>query len=160
MRVCTKCGKAKPRDAFSPRAAGRDGINSICRHCIDARRRELRASNHEATRAKEREYENRPEVKLRAQAQRYGLSPEVYTMWLELQDHACALCYRKPEKPLVPDHDHATEGVRGFLCRSCNIALGQARDDPALLRRMADYVESHALIAEVDEEEWAAMLNG
>jgi hypothetical protein len=30
-----------------------------------------------------------------------------------------------------------------LLCHHCNCALGMARDDPALLRAMADYIESH-----------------
>lgn len=39
------------------------------------------------------------------------------------------------------DHCHATGRIRGILCRRCNTALGQAKDDPGLLRRLADYLE-------------------
>jgi hypothetical protein len=39
------------------------------------------------------------------------------------------------------DHDHAGGHLRGLLCLSCNQALGHFRDDPALLRRAAEYVE-------------------
>lgn len=50
---------------------------------------------------------------------------------------------------LVFDHDHAccpevpTCGscLRGRLCRACNHALGNAKDNPAILRKLADYLE-------------------
>jgi hypothetical protein len=34
-----------------------------------------------------------------------------------------------------------TGSFRGWLCDTCNSALGFANDDPALLRRMARYIE-------------------
>lgn len=40
------------------------------------------------------------------------------------------------------DHDHVTGRFRGFLCHDCNVTLGHARDDAALLRRAADYLET------------------
>jgi hypothetical protein len=30
---------------------------------------------------------------------------------------------------------------RGYLCHHCNLVLGHAADDPALLRVLADYLE-------------------
>lgn len=57
------------------------------------------------------------------------------------------------EENLHLDHDHACcprvkgsmeyscgKCVRGWLCRSCNLALGQLKDSPGLLRGLADYV--------------------
>lgn len=52
------------------------------------------------------------------------------------------------------DHDHrhqpycagaksCGECVRGLLCASCNVALGQMRDDPTRIRGLADYLEAH-----------------
>lgn len=38
------------------------------------------------------------------------------------------------------DHQHGTDRFRGWLCNKCNQALGLAGDNPALLRRMADYL--------------------
>lgn len=39
------------------------------------------------------------------------------------------------------DHDHDTGVIRGVLCHSCNTTLGHCKDDPSLLRRLADYLE-------------------
>jgi len=53
---------------------------------------------------------------------------------------------------LTVDHDHqccpptkpATscgKCVRGTLCRGCNLILGYAKDNPTLLRALADYLD-------------------
>jgi len=41
------------------------------------------------------------------------------------------------------DHCHLTGKFRGWICESCNLALGKMNDDPDLLRRLASYVERH-----------------
>lgn len=54
----------------------------------------------------------------------------------------CELCGGPSgKKALNFDHCHAQGHFRGWLCTSCNLALGNAKDNPELLRRMADYVE-------------------
>lgn len=40
------------------------------------------------------------------------------------------------------DHDHTTGFLRGLLCRSCNLGLGDFEDQPGLMRRAADYLEA------------------
>jgi hypothetical protein len=72
---------------------------------------------------------------------RYGLSPEEYREMLRQQGGVCAIC-RKPGRALEIDHCHATNVVRGLLCRKCNSGLGQFDDDPDALRAAAAYVEA------------------
>jgi Recombination endonuclease VII len=44
-------------------------------------------------------------------------------------------------KALDVDHCHKSNQIRGLLCNHCNRAIGLAKEDPALLRKMANYVE-------------------
>ena len=69
------------------------------------------------------------------------------------QDGKCANCRRPPEqvhrksgkvRDLAVDHCHETKAVRGLLCTDCNMAIGLLRDDPALLRAAADYLDRHS----------------
>ena len=53
----------------------------------------------------------------------------------------CELCHQASEKVLVYDHCHTTNAFRGWLCNSCNTGLGMFRDDPALMRHAALYIE-------------------
>lgn len=72
----------------------------------------------------------------------YGLTADDFHRMNEEQGGKCALCFGDPDSDrLFVDHCHKTGRVRGLLCRRCNFTLGYARDDAALLRRMADYVE-------------------
>lgn len=57
----------------------------------------------------------------------------------ESQGGTCACC--DETKSLCADHDHATGQVRGALCHRCNRVLGQVKDDPEHLRRLADYLD-------------------
>lgn len=84
-------------------------------------------------------------------ARRHGITEAEYDALSVAQGGGCAIC----EKPcsrgsLSIDHDHnccptgdrsCGECIRGLLCRNCNIALGNMRDDPNLLRRAAGYLE-------------------
>jgi hypothetical protein len=56
----------------------------------------------------------------------------------------CEAC-REETVELVVDHCHKTGIFRGWLCPSCNTALGFCRDNPKILRRLADYVENGGL---------------
>lgn len=51
----------------------------------------------------------------------------------------CTIC--GSNRKLCLDHCHATLKVRGWLCDNCNQVLGRAKDNPATLRALADYLE-------------------
>lgn len=81
-------------------------------------------------------------------AYQYGLT---LTQWEEMvsqQENKCKICGCDGRDSihgrLHIDHCHATGDVRGLLCGICNTSLGGFRDDPALLRAAADYLERHA----------------
>lgn len=78
---------------------------------------------------------------------KYGVTPEVYA---EAVVNGCEICGTQTPK-LHIDHDHSccppgryrTCGncVRGFICGSCNRALGMFKDSPANLRAAISYLE-------------------
>jgi hypothetical protein len=82
---------------------------------------------------------------------KFGLTTEQYVSLY--RDAVCAVCGSTTSlvagqvSRLVIDHDHkrgaGTDSIRGILCHSCNLAIGMAEDNPALLRALADYVERY-----------------
>lgn len=83
---------------------------------------------------------------------KYGISLETYDAMLAAQGGVCAICGR-PETMVMKgklamlgvDHDHATGQVRGLLCGPCNMLIGGARHDPAVLESAIRYLEHHVL---------------
>jgi hypothetical protein len=76
---------------------------------------------------------------------KYGLEPEQVAHMMLKQSGRCATCLKPFEKTPSVDHCHDTGTVRGLLCDPCNRSLGFAKDDPEVLRRMADYVETSGI---------------
>ncbi len=72
---------------------------------------------------------------------RYGLSMEDYDRLCKAADGKCEICARDNIE-LVVDHDHSREngGVRGIICRACNLLLGYARDNPVVLMQAITYL--------------------
>jgi len=79
-------------------------------------------------------------------ARQYGITVEEYNYRLAAQDGCCALCLQMFTSRVCIDHDHETGKVRALLCINCNAALGKFQDDPALIRRAAEYVERFRLV--------------
>jgi len=81
---------------------------------------------------------------------RYNITIIQYWMMLDQQEGKCKGCKIKPginDKPLFIDHDHKccpsnikTCGncIRALLCDDCNKTLGTAKDNPNILRALAD----------------------
>lgn len=78
----------------------------------------------------------------------YGITAEQYEAMLAAQGDGCAICGDDGSTSrgglLHVDHCHRSGAVRGLLCESCNLALGKFKDDSALLRRAAEYLEAAA----------------
>ena len=74
---------------------------------------------------------------------RFGMTDQDYKKMLDSQDGACAICGTKEPGTtgaFAIDHDHKTGKVRGLLCRSCNVGIGNLRDQPELLLAAARYL--------------------
>jgi hypothetical protein len=121
-------------------------VQSWCRACVLSTQKAYyrRNSQRIGSYVKLWKATNADRVKKLARFKLYGLSPAAYLELVASQDERCAICRKKPDKILAVDHDHVTGKVRGLLCQCCNLALGQAKDSPSILRAAAHYLESHA----------------
>lgn len=71
----------------------------------------------------------------------FNLTIKDYEKMLQYQDGVCAIT-GKLAKKLVIDHDHSNGLIRGLLDWRINKALAPFKDNPALLRAAADYLEN------------------
>ena len=134
MKSCSSCGVAKTLEEFPKDKRIKCGRKPKCRSCDNQYKAEWRKANPG----------NHRSAHLRST---YGLSLEQFSEMLLKQDHTCLLCDHKhvPNSvrgSLRVDHDHKTGQVRGLLCKECNAGLGLLGDNPARLRRAAEYLET------------------
>lgn len=122
---------------------------SKCDDCERERAREWHRNNRERSRASAQAWKDQNPEKVDALTRKirlkaYGLTPQQYDDMLLVQKFSCGLCGKHQtdeKKRLAVDHDHATGKVRMLLCANCNKGIGNLQEDPALLRRAADYLE-------------------
>jgi hypothetical protein len=76
---------------------------------------------------------------------RYGITEADYLKMLEAQGGLCNICGKPPQKDglLHVDHDHTSGAVRALLCKNCNTALGNIRDNPETAAKLSDYLALH-----------------
>jgi hypothetical protein len=119
-RLCAQCGE--PFDRPTRRAA----------YCSVKCKTAARLADGRAAASSLKHYYHRE----------YGLTVEQVA---ELRANGCQICgddgRHGRHGQLHIDHDHKTGRVRGALCDDCNFGLGKFKDDPALLRAAAVYLE-------------------
>jgi len=84
--------------------------------------------------------------KLKYMVSRYGLTVEKYQQMVLDQGGVCKICSQPPcdrWNRLHVDHCHKTGKVRALLCHKCNTAIGNLRDDIALLYKAIAYLEEY-----------------
>lgn len=127
-QTCNKCGQTKPLPEFHFNK--RDGVYyKRCKSChYILRRREDRKGHN-----------------LKA---RYDLTIEQFNELIKAQDYKCMVCsigFDSSVSAFV-DHDHASEMIRGILCRTCNTLLGIYKENIQRLRACG--YEKHATYLE------------
>ena len=125
-KVCSICKETKPLSAFYKDTKGKLGVQSRCKDC-------------NKTYAKRGDYKLK--AKQRSLMRRYGIEACDFDRMLSSQNYQCGLC-RLDASVLVVDHCHNTGTVRKLLCNPCNTGLGLFKDNPDLMRKAAEYVES------------------
>ncbi len=152
-KVCTRCKILKSLDSFATVCRldkhGQPYVLTQCKECIREKKREEWPTKGKAR--YRRFHDKNPGAgtewsrKSRLKAA-YGIDISRYEQMFEEQGGCCALCGAHQDtlsRRLNVDHDHASQIVRRLLCGGCNTALGSFRDDPALLRQAAAYIERY-----------------
>ena len=153
-----------PKSDFPKDRSKHDGLDSRCKPCSRARYAKYNASEaglermrrHDEKRvgtAKRRASNNRAVAKLRAAdpnyARRvhlkhhYGLTLEEFDQTVDDHQGVCAICQNEciTGGNLSVDHCHETGEVRGFLCRTCNLGLGDFKDSVKIIQNAVAYLQ-------------------
>jgi len=124
MKWCPDCTLLKSVDDFPRNRSTSSGIAPYCKPCHNLRGHAARDKVGGS-----RTYHLK---------RRYGLTAEDVDAMIDAQGGKCAAC--RVGEPKHVDHDHATGEVRGILCFTCNVALGNVGDDIARLQALAVYL--------------------
>lgn len=143
-KVCKRCSIEKPLEEFNKRRGGRR--YAICRECKNIETREAAQTNRWPSQTKEGQRAYRLK-------RNYGITKQQFDDLVFHQNGACALCGENDVTKmnisgghvdgLVVDHDHETGCVRGLLCGSCNIWLGNYEE--LMKRAGSDKLSSYLL---------------
>lgn len=136
---CGACYEVLPQDCFTVDNRKSRRIASNCRECARLYVKDRYETLDEGAKQSWRE---------RYLRNNYGITSEEYDAMFASQGGGCAICGAPPDgtkyhKRLSVDHDHETGAIRGLLCTPCNQALGSMRDNPAVLRAAAAYLETY-----------------
>jgi len=138
MKVCNICRESKPLDAFSLHKKGAQGRHPACKVCRSHQAKVWYAQKRDEIIEVRREWRKQTGAHRR---HTYGLSIEEFNALVVAQNGRCAICFEVPVgRGFHVDHCHLTGRIRGLLCRGCNLALGNMKDDPIRLKRAADYL--------------------
>lgn len=139
MKTCSQCKQKLDQSMFWANKRSADKLMYACKTCQGVKSKAWLSANKEKRDTYQKEYDflfrKRPTQRTKKPRYAiYGLSQAQNDEILKLQDDGkCAICLTLG--PLCIDHDHKTGQVRGMLCRSCNVLLGNAKDDKAILNR-------------------------
>ena len=149
MPMCSKCQRDLPSSAFAKPyidKKGRTYERSYCKECNSAYCSDYGKRNRAKRNTRLRNWRKRTPTQAHILDRRgrlrkkYGLSPEQYGQLKEEVQGKCSLCGRATDS-LELDHDHETEKIRGFLCRSCNLMLGLIEGRNITLEQIATYLD-------------------
>jgi hypothetical protein len=127
LKVCSKCGIKKTLENFG-KSSGANYYRNECKDC------------------------NKELGKVRSYLKSITPPPAA--------DYICPICNKDADQVKGAggqksghwclDHDHKTKQFRGWLCHTCNRAIGQLQDDVENLKRAIEYLEK-TIVLEEDE---------
>ena len=140
MLICSKCKASKPEAEFypEPKNTGRNGRESRCSQCSREKVTKYRELNSEKVKRQQR---------ISKRKKLTNFTNELYEATLQEQGGVCAICGTDTpggRGTFHADHDHSNGKPRGVLCHYCNVALGNFRDNPELLKAAIDYLNKYS----------------
>ncbi len=143
-RTCSKCGIVKPVSEYH-QISTVDPYGKRVKRCANACKPCARAYTQQAR----RNYtpEQKRKIKSRTLVRQYGITLDQYDAMVTAQGAACLICGRTDD-PLMIDHCHSTNRVRGLLCGRCNGALGLIRESEQGAIGLLSYIRTHCLALE------------
>lgn len=73
---------------------------------------------------------------------KYNITLEQWNVMFEEQKGCCFICKKHQsvlDKRLAVDHNANTGEVRKLLCKPCNIAFGEIKEDPEIAKSLLEY---------------------
>lgn len=152
-KKCIKCKKDLHLVEFNSNPRSADKKAYRCKKCQSEDNTNQYVAHIEKRKKYSKEYEkirrNRPtnyKVKKNKalKYKKYGITEDKYREMVLNQNNLCKICKEMTSTishgKLVIDHCHKTGVVRGLLCGSCNVMLGNAKDSIKILKSAIDYL--------------------
>jgi hypothetical protein len=141
-KKCSVCGAVKVAEAFFKNTNSVAGLSSGCKTCLGAQHKAWYDvhSKDPMVKARQRNWQ---------MLHYYGIDQKEFDRMLAEQGGKCKICKdaNPGTKGWALDHNHTTKEVRGILCQACNKLLGFAKDNPAVLREAANYLDKSVAMA-------------
>lgn len=140
-KTCYICSRSLTIESFYKDKSRKDGYSTRCKECdkIGRRNRYLKNKVHHMNTCR---YNH------------HGITgKEYWNMFME-QEGKCIICSQyettkttngQKIRLLNVDHNHKTGKIRGLLCKKCNIALGEFRDNPFILIKAVKYLKGELI---------------
>ena len=128
MKTCTRCLQEKDDSEFYLIKRPPPRKPTLYRHCKECH--------------KEVSKENTAYAKDWELKKKYGITLEEYREQVTKRENRCDVC-SEVVRTLHVDHNHTTGKVRGYLCGSCNRAIGLLKDSSAVCKGASNYLEKH-----------------
>lgn len=130
-KICSRCKEEKELNQFSRDKYHTSGYKSACKKCASASFITWRQINLKQSRERER---------ISHYVSKYKLTLEEAMSLVLDRTGICSICGSL--SPLVIDHCHTSNTVRGRICSSCNSLLGYAKDNIKTLANAIHYLEN------------------
>jgi hypothetical protein len=128
-----------------------------CKQCVSIKKKKLYALDPEKhirfAKATQKKYREKVMKKQNEYHIKKYMPLDKYQEILVKQENKCAICKKEEAskhqngkvKRLSIDHCHSTNKIRGLLCKSCNIGIGELKDSIELLESAIRYLKASIL---------------